>query len=556
MEHRPRITPGKTEIIIVSGDIALNASLQRLISDYNYPGRGFFDLDAAINWHKMQQSGDVIFVLIPPFIHFSQNEAIQALYEINPETHCIILEDADNFEKTKALCPEYPFLEVLVNEDKTREMMLPALIRQIILKRDAEKELAVHLSRLKSGNYPAAPISDEVTANSKKRITQREMLQKMKADHATKNMVDASFLKQMSLEIRNPASAVIGMARTLEKTKLDKEQKSCLNSIIISASNLLAVMSDVLIYANVSSSKQELVYHNFDLREMVDEVIALYKQSAQKKNITLQAVVHQSVPEIISADKIKLQQVLNNILDNAVKYTNVGSVKVFVETASGKSGRESLHFSVRDTGVGVHKKDIPYVFDSFFKKHQPEKGGFGGSGMGLSIVKGLVELMEGETGFESEHGKGTKVFFSIPLLTRDYSVAEDNETFYSTSQRDLNILLAEDDAINQMYLAGFLRSQGWKVDTVFNGIDALELLAARNYDLVILDGQMPKMDGFETAEKIRQTGEDRNGVPILAISGYANPEDRERFLQSGMDAYLSKPVDEQELLRLIHKLVK
>ncbi len=551
MERKSFNTTEKAETVVVSSDISLNARLQKLLKENKLPGRGFFDVEAAINWSKTHHNQNSIYLLIPPFEQRSLQDATMSLFQINTETNCIVLVDPEDYQKIKRLGFEIETLEILEKSEKIYNL-LPIIIRQILLRIEAEKQL----KEITNQNSPDAMLSDHVAKELADISLKRIKRQEKHLQHESETMIKSSFLKYMSLEIRNPVSAVIGMARTLEKTKLNKEQKAYLNSILISGSNLIILLNDILHFANIRAGKQELVYHSVHVRTILDEVIEIHKEEAEKKEIILHAEVHNTVPTAITGDKLKIQQVLNNLVAHALHCTESGRVDVIISIISDKDREVSLSFSVTDTGSGVQEEEISHVFDSFCKMENPGGKMQKGSGMGLAIARSLVELMGGEIGIDSEYDKGSHIHFSIPLLSKEGVGVEDREIIYSAPKKKLKILLAEDDTINQMYLAGFLRSQSWEVDTAYNGLDALDLFFSGKYDLVILDGQMPKMDGFETAKKIRNTDNNKKNVPILAVSGYANPEDKERFLKAGMNAYLSKPIDEQELLQVIYKLTK
>lgn len=546
----------KPQVVVVSADIAVNASLQKQLNEKDYPCRGFFDITAAINWSGIHKQKNIIYLLIPPFKNLPLVEAINLFYKSDGDKNCIAFADAKDFEKTERSLSVYESLLLLPKGDNFN--ILPALLRQIAHRMNSEQEVAA-LTKLKptEGNQPAT-ISDELTDIDLRRFNRKERQEKYFNQNSPEKKINHTFLKNVGLEIRNPVSAIVGMARTLEKTRLDEDQKTCLKSIILSANNLLTFMDDMLYYANITSGKQELVYHTFNVRSMVNEVVALFGKQTEKKGIQLHHEVRQSVPESITGDKLKIQQALNNLLAFAIHNTEQGGVDLVIETITDQNREEFLSFSVKDSGKGLKEEEIALVFDSFFRRSDADYEEHQWAGLGLSIVKGLAELMRGNAGIESVLGEGSHAYFSIPLLSMEEASVADEQTQYAAPKKKLKILFAEDDAINQMYLAGFLRSHGWEVDAVYNGEDALKLLNNGLYDLIILDGQMPKMDGFETAQVIRDA-EARSGekiTPILAISGYASPEDKERFFKAGMDAYLSKPVDEQELIRVICNLTQ
>ena len=400
-------------------------------------------------------------------------------------------------------------------------------------------------------------LADEIVSISKDITEKREMeeLTKAKLVAEQANKAKSEFLANMSHEIRNPLSAVLGMARTLEKTSLDDEQKGYLKSILIASGNLMTILNDILDYSKIESKSMEVIYHHFNVRDMVNELVNIHMPQAEEKNNRFLVCFDDGLPETIYADKQKVEQALSNLLSNANKFTANGTVTISLELIQGEEHENLLEFKVEDTGIGVRKEDIPGMFVSFRQRDLSAKKEYQGTGLGLSIVKSLVDLMGGRVGFESEPDKGSMVYFRIPLSESIERAGDRDESKPGQGvDKLLRVLVVEDDAINQLYLAGFLRSMGWDVDTAYNGLTALDFFEPGKYDLILMDGQMPRMDGFEATRKIREMEGKGRRTPIIAISGYAIPGDKDRFLEAGMDEYLSKPIDEHSLLEVITRL--
>jgi signal transduction histidine kinase/CheY-like chemotaxis protein len=396
-------------------------------------------------------------------------------------------------------------------------------------------------------------------------ITERkdkEELLKAKEVAERANKAKSEFLANMSHEIRNPLNAIIGMTNTLGKTSMTLDQKQFLNSITISSRNLLSILNDILDFSKIEANKIDLTFANFNLKQLIAEVIDTFVPQARAKGLFISYQIYDKVPENLYGDEKKVVQILNNLISNAIKFTNHGKVHVRVESKSSGADNTTLRFSVEDTGVGVKKEDIPTMFESFRQLDISAKKEFQGTGLGLSIVKSLVELMNGRVEFESEYGKGSCVSFEIPVIISNVDgiqvgATEEKAIIEEVRNQKLRVLVAEDDAINQLYLAGFLKSQGWYVDTASNGLIALDKYKKNEYDIILMDGQMPKMDGFETTQRIREmegTNSEGNHIPIIAITGYAIAGDREKFINAGMDDYVSKPIDEGKLLSIINSI--
>ena len=398
-------------------------------------------------------------------------------------------------------------------------------------------------------------ISKDVTQALHAKQLEKEMEIERKA-----NKTKSEFLANISHEIRNPLSAIIGMAKTLQKTRLNKEQQSFTTSLVAASENLLHVFNEILDFSKIESGKIDLTYSEFSIREVLSEVVDLYRYQAENKSINLILEVDKSVPKLFFFDKQKLSQIIGNLLSNALKFTNQGMVKLSVNLIKDFHFGKNIEFVIQDTGVGVAQDQIPMIFEPFRQADNSRSKEYQGSGLGLSIVKKLVGALHGTMQFESVLGEGSRVSIVFPFVGTPDLKGDNKKTSVGRKadekKQPLKVLVAEDDAINQMYLAGFLRAQGWKVEVASNGLIAIEKYMESRFDLILMDGQMPKMDGFEATRRIREM-EKSTGTrtPILAITGYAIPGERDRFINAGMDDYITKPINEAKLLELIHEWV-
>ncbi len=411
---------------------------------------------------------------------------------------------------------------------------------------------------------PITNLVEEIVCVSRDITERKEKEELLKAKEVAEraNIAKSELLANMSHEVRNPMNAIVGMANTLSKTKLSEKQKEYLNSILLSGENLVNILNDILDFSKIEANKVELTFTEFNINELVKNAINFIKPACAKKRIKIIQNIDDSIPENLYGDEQKITQIFNNLLDNAVKFTNKGSITVEVIKSEEVNESIKLKSFIKDTGVGVKKQDIHKLFESFKQLDSSTKKEYKGTGLGLSIVKKLVELMNGVVSFESTYGKGSCVCFEVPLMisgtrksTKQIKKVEEKNS--PDSPNSLKILVAEDDAINQIYLANFLKSKGWDVVTASNGQKVLDEYEPGKFDVILMDGQMPKMDGFEATKKIREI-ENKAGIftPIIAITGYAIHGDREKFIKAGMNDYITKPIDEAKLYNIIIKLAE
>lgn len=385
-----------------------------------------------------------------------------------------------------------------------------------------------------------------------------ERLEKEKEAAELASKAKSEFLANMSHEIRNPMNSIIGLSNTLSKSSLNIEHREIVESIKISSNNLLNILNDILDFSKIEANKVEIVNNVFDVEIVIRDIYASFKTIAEHKNLSISYHLDKAVPPLLKGDSGKLKQMIINLVGNAIKFTEKGSVKISVALSKTEAKQVFLKIEVSDTGMGIKKEDHGRLFQSFTQLDSSTTKSFAGTGLGLAIVKRFALLMNGNVCFESEYGKGSTFIIEIPFEIPTEHQAEVKLTtkHMDFSKFQVRLLLAEDDGINQLYLKGLLTSLGIFVDTAYNGQQALEKYDANTYDIILMDGQMPKMDGFEATREIRRRENDKKThTPIIAITGYAVSGDKEKFLEAGMDDYVSKPIDENRLIELIHQYV-
>ena len=362
-----------------------------------------------------------------------------------------------------------------------------------------------------------------------------------------------NFLANMSHEIRTPLSGILGFTNLLQKRPLDETSAEFVTSIQRSGENLMTIINDILDLSKIEAGMMRITPGIFSINGLLDSIETLFSERVKEKKLTISSKVDASIPDTLVGDATRLTQILVNLIGNAIKFTHQGTVSIEVYNKEQSENRITLGFKITDTGIGIDKEKLTEVFERFNQGEDSTTRNYGGTGLGLSIVKRLILLQEGDIEVSSEQGKGTTFNFYIPYgISKEQLNAvpsADISHFKDISNTALKVLVVDDNAINQSLMKHLLSQWNIDFDIASNGLEAVEYLRKKECDLVLMDLQMPQMDGYTAVQEIREIL--KLDIPIIAMTAHALPGERERCLSRGMNEYISKPIKEEELFKLI-----
>lgn len=510
--------------------------------------------DAKMHGYEVSELiGQTVSLFAPP-------ESWSPLSEDQLKTMSARQRESINIRKDGSRFPVY-LMSNAVFDENGKPIAIVTSCEDITARKESEADLRKSREQFRLAQEQLKKINTELEQRVQERTAELEKAKEVALKIAREK---SQFLAIMSHEIRTPINGVIGMLDLLLDSPLSKEQREISTIAKNSSNTLLGILSDILDFSKIEAGKLELELTNFEVTSVVENTADILSQQAKAKNLSLVTEIAPDFPRYLVGDVGRITQVLLNLANNAVKFTETGEVRIKASVVQNDQQTVTAQFEVIDDGIGLSKESLENIFHAFVQADTSTTRKYGGTGLGLYISRMLVECMGGSIHAESQLGKGSRFYFALPLKISSGLTPEQVKSktvvlpLVPESKKILPILIAEDNSVNREVAQRLLKKLGFKCRTVANGQEAVDAVSTRSYSLILMDCQMPEMDGYTATQRIRELSSQKGKhIPIVAMTANASTEDREKCLKAGMDDYISKPVDLHTLaMRLSHWMDK